>query len=556
MNRDLAALADAEFDVVIVGGGIYGACAARDAALRGLKVALIDRGDFGGETSHNSLKLIHGGMRYIQHFDLRRMRQSVVERRIWLTAAPHLVRPVQFVNPTYGRSTRSAAAFWVALKVHGVVGFDRNKGVPVENLIPSGRIISAGEFRQVLPDLPIPGLNGGAFWYDGQMLNSNRLLLECVISAVEHGAVVANYVEAVEVLERRNRVCGVRVQDGLSGEKFDITGRVTINTCGPWIDVLRSRGPKRLRPNGAIPLTKSINVVTRQITGDYAYGVISQQRSDSLVDSGRRMFFATPWRGLSVVGTTHEQFDGNPDDCSVSEQELQAFLDEFNSVCPMAELDLSDIVYCHCGLTPGDEPTHRDAAGRARQSIIINHESENGLAGLFSVISVKYTTARLVAEKVMDMVMTSLSRPVAVRLTRNSALPGAHDYPGHENLEREIISSGQCRKMSAESAELLAINYGTRWNLVIERNHERIAECGDSLFRLIGKYAVLHEMAVRLEDVVFRRTDFAERGVLSDANLKWCAGMMAENLGWTDTQKNEEIQSTYEKLRSAYCTVE
>jgi glycerol-3-phosphate dehydrogenase len=203
MKRELARLADTTFDVVVVGGGIYGAAIAREASLRGLAVALVEKGDFASATSSNSHKIVHGGLRYLQHGDLFRVRASIRERSALLRIAPHLVRVQSFLMPTYGHGLRGREALVAALSLNELLSFDRNRGLDRSRQIPPARMLSATECSRLAPGIPREGLTGGALWYDGLMIDSERMVLAFLMSAAEKGAALANYAAATATLVRR-----------------------------------------------------------------------------------------------------------------------------------------------------------------------------------------------------------------------------------------------------------------------------------------------------------------------------------------------------------------
>ncbi len=226
VKRDLGALAEREHDVVIVGGGIHGVAAAWDAASRGLRVALVEAEDFGSGTSWNSLKTIHGGLRYLQTLDLKRMRESIRERRTLLRIAPALVRPLPFVVPTYGHGPKGREALGLGLWLNDVVSSDRNRGLPAERQIPHGRLLSRREVLDLFPGVPEDGLNGGASWTDAQVESSERLTIGFARAAADAGAVLCNHLAAVAFLRRGAAVTGIRGRDSL-GAASSRSGRAS-----------------------------------------------------------------------------------------------------------------------------------------------------------------------------------------------------------------------------------------------------------------------------------------------------------------------------------------
>ncbi len=446
MQRSIENLADRQFDVLVIGAGIYGACIARDAALRGLSVALVERDDFGAHTSHNSLKLIHGGLRYIQHLDFKRMRESVCERRAWMRIAPHLTRPLKFVMHTHGVTTRGPLALWVAGRIHEAIGYDRNQGVDDKHQIPRSEVYGREIAAELMPDLPDAKYNGAASWYDGQVLDADRLLIECLKSAVEAGAVIANYAEVTSLKTHAKTVTGATVRDGLSGEQVNVKASLTVNSCGPWSDQLElgvTQQNAKLLPHQ--PLTINMNIVVgRPIIEDHAIGVRSHQKSDSRIDSANRQFFVTPWRGMTAIGTLHEPFDGDVGDAGISASVLEAFVNDVNAAYPSAEIGIDDIVYCYWGLTPGEHGLTRGDARRARHGQIIDHSKESGVDGVISVIGVKWTTARLEAERVVDLALAKLGVEAGRSAAAVTALPGARGFESERSTDsvNEILESG------------------------------------------------------------------------------------------------------------------
>ena len=234
MRRDPNRLAHTEYDLLVIGGGIYGVWATLDAAQRGLKVALIEQNDFGSGTSANSQRVVHGGLRYLQHGNIKRMRESIRERSTLLRIAGHLVQPMPFLVPTYGLGVRGRPAMFTAMKLNDLISADRNRGLAPSRQLPNGKLVSAEKCLELAPGVQAQGLTGAAMIYDAQVNNSERLALAVVEAAVQAGADVANHVRASGLIREAGRVVGVQADDLLSGKRLKIKAKVTLSCAGPW----------------------------------------------------------------------------------------------------------------------------------------------------------------------------------------------------------------------------------------------------------------------------------------------------------------------------------
>jgi glycerol-3-phosphate dehydrogenase len=406
MKRDLGALGARQLDVLVVGGGIHGAASAWDAALRGLTTALVEAEDFGSGASWNSLKTIHGGLRYLQSLDLRRMRESIRERSILLRLAPEIVRPLPFVIPTYGHGTKGREALALALWVNDIVSADRNRDLPPERRIPAARSLSRTEVLELFPGVPSVGLTGGARWTDAQVTSSERLTLAFVRAAADAGAVIANHAEVSGLLTSGGRIVGARIRDRMGGGELEARARVVVNAAGPGMDGLLALA--RI-PRPPVPLSSAYNLVLgRPVVTTHALGAASRGR----------FLFAVPWNGRSMVGT-----DYGPPGTPVASAAAR-FLDEVRQAYPWADVGPGDVTLVHHGLVPGTPGKLAD------RQLLLDHERTDGVAGLVSVQGVKYTTARAVAEQALDLVVRRLGRSFAPCRTAQTALTQARPLSG------------------------------------------------------------------------------------------------------------------------------
>ena len=536
MNRDLSRLSSETFDVVIVGGGIHGACAAWDATLRGLSVALVEKGDFCAATSANSLKIIHGGLRYLQQADFRRMRQSIRERSLLMRLAPHLVEPMPILVPIYGGLKHGRTSFRVAMALTDLIGFDRNRIAGSEGLIPAGGVVTREECLKFFAGFDPEGLRGGALWYDGHARNSERLVFEFLASAAGKGAALANYMEAVSPLFEHGRLLGVRVRDGIGGNTFDLKARVVLSAAGPWTDGLLGTLVDAEAPPPARGLALAINLVTHRRLADVAVGFRSKRDAASdPVGGGKRYLFLTPWRDSTIVGTYYCVAEGGPDGAPVSEDLLQDFVAECNEACPSLRLSLDEVTFYHWGLLPRRGPSQTgsdlELAGASR---VVDHAERAGIPNLISVVGVKYTTARRVARTAIDRVFSSLGRkPPPCRTDRTPLVGTSRSEP----------------IPSTEWSRRLAANYGGSW--------ENVANAGDGdpqwtrpvstrtpVLRCEVLWGVKEEMALKLADVVLRRTEMGTERCPDRSTLETVASMMGRELGWTDLRRQAEIDET------------
>lgn len=315
LKRNPHNLSQTEYDLLVIGGGIYGACVAWDATLRGLSVAIVEQADFASATSANSLKIIHGGFRYLQSADIRRMRESVRERRTLMRIAPHLVHPLPVLIPTFKRLMQRKEILTFAMMINDVIGFDRNRGSESQKRIPRSRMVSRSEVARTLPGLGERGVTGGVLVYDAQVYNSERLVISFLRSAAEAGAELCNYMQVTGFLRNGDSVIGVKAQDTLTGDEIEIRAKAVVNTSGPWFNrVLGLLGEHQSSTEASFATAMNI-VIGRQLFEDYAVGIPSRRENgDASGNESNQYLFVSPWRGRSLIGTAYSQYTGRPED--------------------------------------------------------------------------------------------------------------------------------------------------------------------------------------------------------------------------------------------------
>lgn len=546
MERTVAALGELEHDVVVVGGGTFGIFVAWDAALRGLSVAIVDRGDFAGATSANSFRMIHGGIRYLQHGDVSRLRESSRERSVLLRIAPHLTRPLPIVVPTYGRGLRGRGALRVACGIYDVLTLDRNAGIadPARR-IPPCRFISRDACLAMFPGLDREGLTGASVFCDGQMVHPPRLALACLGSAVEAGAVAANYVEATGFLRVGDRVAGVAGIDRMTGERVEVRGRLVVNAAGPWAErLLREHLGIVLHPRPAFSRDVCL-VVARPLVGDHGLAVLGRTRDpDAVLSRGRRHLFIVPWQECTLIGVWHAVHMGDPDGLTVTDAEIDTFLGEINEAYPGLGLRREDVSACHTGLVLFGR--NREGAvdlSYGKRSIVVDHARTHRLPGLVTVIGVRWTTCRRVAETVVDLVFERLGRTPPPCRTETIPVRGGR-IDDFESLVARAVAD-RPRGVDPEAIRSLVHSHGTEYRRILE-----YATADPGLLQPLGQARVLraevvhaarHEMALTLADIALRRTHLATRGDPGRAALGECAALAANELGWDDTRRAREL---------------
>lgn len=556
MHRSIPELAQDKFDVLVVGGGAAGAAAAREAALRGFRTALIEREDFGAGASAHCFKIVHGGIRYIQHADLRRLRASCRERAVFLRLAPHLVKPLKFVVPTYGLGKNSKVFLGSGMLLYDMLSIDRNSRVrDPSRRIRGTRFFGRGETLELFPNLPRKGLTGAAAFEDGQMHSPPRLVLALASAAHHLGASVANYVEAESLLMRDKRVHGVAARDRLTGERFDIRARVIINAAGSWAEgLLEGVSGTVARTPGTYSRDASF-VINRRPTSPYALALPGATRdADALFARSARHMFLVPWRDRTLVGVWHSVVPRDPDKAGMSRAELAAYVAEINACHPNFDLHPSEVERVDFGLVPFGEPTDQSTVELSfgKQSRLIDHRESDGIAGLVTSISVRYTVARLDAVHAVDCAAKQLAPASASdELSRHFGSGGSSEctpLPGGDIGNFAAFAADMRRNrplwVPPVALESLVASFGTHVHRVLA-----MADADPALRRCVSgthvtlaeiAYALRDEMAQTLGDIVFRRTDLGTGGHPGATALDEVTAFVQQVQGWNAKRVREE----------------
>jgi len=540
MKRFVEDYRDEQFDVVVIGGGITGAAVAYEAASRGLRVALLEKKDFGWATSAATSKLIHGGLRYLQNYEFGLVRESLKERRILENIAPNLVYPIPFLVPGYGDAKRSKWLLRAGLGLYDLLAYDKKRTWDKSKRIASHRWVSRRTVKQMEPQVRTQGLTGGSIYYDCQCLNPERLTLAFVKSAVKRGGKVANYAGVTGFrCSQARRLEAVFVEDRLNGRKLEVRGSLFVNCGGPWADIvlrlLRQDGPAR-----SIKRSEGIHLLTRRPW--------TRQALVGWTPSGRHLF-VIPWRGLQLIGTTDKEFVGDPDDYRVSRESIEELLRDTNDSLGDGSLTYGDVVFAYGGLRPLVDTATAGTYESSRRYEIYDHAAE-GFEGLITVEGGKYTTSRHLAENVLGLVERKMGRKPGVSRTDREHLAGC-EIKNLEVFWKDL--RGAYGGFDGNTLAFVGGNYGTESEAVFEmaRREARLAgkltEEGQLLAAVV--YAVREEMARTLSDILFRRTGLGNTGNPGSEVLRRAAEAAAGELHWDRTRVEEEIAAAEEALR-------
>ena len=518
-------LADSQFDVLIIGAGINGAGIARDAAMRGLRVLLLDKGDIGSGTSSWSSRLIHGGLRYLEYGKIGLVRESLRERERLLHIAPHLVRPLPMFIPIYKSARRGPLVIRTGMALYDLLSFGKT--------LARHHMLSRQEALQAAPGLNPDGLRGAAVYYDAQAEFAERLVVENVLAAREHGATVLTHARVERLIIANNAVRGVEFTDLLNGGVYLARPSFTLNVAGPWVDKVLTGVDGVMEK--LIGGTKGSHLIVDPFEGAPAKALYVEAVEDG------RPFFIIPWNEKYLIGTTDLPYDGDLDHVEASDDEIKYLLAETNRVIPKANLTRDSVLYTYSGVRPLPYVDEKSSPGITRQHFI--HDHGEGLNNFLSIVGGKLTTYRNLSEETVDVLFKKLRRTSPSCVTAKRPLPGAatRDY---ESFCEEFRTKNT--NLDESSRERLLQIYGTRAVDVlklVEADNE-LARVFDPETKAIAAeilFSFRNEMAETLCDCLLRRTMV---GLNSSAGLnavEAAARIAREHLGWSEAREEEEI---------------
>ncbi|HSD47421.1 MAG TPA: glycerol-3-phosphate dehydrogenase/oxidase [Pyrinomonadaceae bacterium] len=487
---------DQHFDVIVIGAGINGAGIARDAAMRGLRVLLIDKGDVASGTSAAATRLIHGGLRYLEHFEFGLVHESLRERETLMRIAPHLVRPLAITIPIYKESRRGRATIRAGMIAYDLLSLGKS--------LPRHRMLSVAETLKRMPGLKAEGLVGSAVYYDAQVEFAERLVVENVLDAIAHGATVLTYTRVTKLLIADGRVRGVEVE----GNKV-VLAEVVINAAGPWVDQLIDQ---RL-----IGGTRGSHVVVAPFAGAPESAVYLEAVSDG------RPFFIIPWNGSYLIGTTDVRVEDAPEEVRAELWEVDYLLAETNRVFPTAMLKRESVLYTYSGVRPLPFSTEKDEQSITRRHFLRQHPR---FENVVTVVGGKLTTYRSLAEECVDLVLRRLGHKSSRSETATRPLPGGGNFSDFKNIPVHWprIYGSRAREVAALAKRL------------------------DGVFEAEMVFAFEQEFAKTLADCFLRRTMMGLSADLGLSRIEEAASVGVKLLGWSEERARREVEAYREEI--------
>jgi len=485
-----------DYDLIVVGGGIYGVMIALEAALRDCSVLLLEKEDFGGATSYNSLRIIHGGLRDLKTFDLRRYWRFGRERRWFLDHFPHLVERLPVLVPLYQRGLMRTEVFRLAFWVDRLLLPRRNREGDGDRQIPYGQVLSPDEVKARFPAVDEENLAGGALWYDACVPDSQRLIMETLRSACQMGATALNYTPAVDLLTDQGRVAGVEARDVQRGASYDFQSDRVVNAAGPWSPEVARDFDRE--PTEFCGYLSAWNVLfDREAPTDCAVGA----RPPS---SGSPYYFLHPWKGRLLIGTGHATRESRDPSPRPTPNEIEAFLTDVNRAFPALDLSRQEVLHVYSGLLPAEQEGSTTLAKTDRW---VDHARHGGPEGLFSVQGMKFTAARSTAERGMarifpDRVVSAENEKDFRRHQKKQSPPrGVFDYQWEPAPD------------------------GSTWR--------------EELRQIVRQEAVVH-----LDDLILRRTSLGDNPV----RALQMAPQLCDLFGWSTERCRREVARVREQF--------
>ena len=525
-----------EYDLIVVGGGITGASVAYEASSRALSVAVLEKDDFASATSSATSKMVHGGLRYLSTYEFGLVRESLRERRVLTNIAPNLIHPASFLFASYKNDKAGKFLMKIGMILYELFSFDKNWLWDKSKRMPGFKSLGRSAVKEMFPDSVEEGLTGGHLYYDCASHSPERLTLTFLKSAAECGAHIANYTEVndfiIEKSEKNKIVKGVKVTDKLSGENYKIKGKLVINCAGPWADILLDK-VKNKQHNQKLRRSEGIHIITKKLVENHTFSRATPEG---------KHFFLIPYRNHTLVGTTDKEYIGKPDNYKVTKAAIQELLNDVNSSYgENKKIKFEDIIHFYGGLRPLVEDQTEDSYKSSRKYEITG-EKKNGIEGLITVEGGKFTTSRMLAEKAINKAFNILKYKKTKSVSQKKHLYGCE----MKNYD-DFVSEKQKEYSDSDKSqvEYLVKSYGNEIDKIMaltnedEANKEILNKDGEILAQVI--FAVREEMAVKLADIVIRRTTVGQLGNPGKEILQKMANTAGKELGWNRERTAQEL---------------
>ncbi|MEN8119355.1 MAG: glycerol-3-phosphate dehydrogenase/oxidase [Bacteroidota bacterium] len=541
MNRFIEDKKENNFDIIIVGGGITGAAVAYAASSRGLKVALLEKCDFGGATSAATSKLIHGGLRYLANMEFGLVRESLKERKILGNIAPNFVYPIPFMLPNYRKWRGGMWMIMMGMFLYDFLSFDKKDTWDKSKELSNHETYRRKKTLRLEPNVLKKKLTGSTIFYDYQSIFPERLTLAFIKSAIEYGTKVANYAKVTSFIETDNKITGVVVNDLLKKRDVEVNAPLVVNCGGTWADMILQVASKGKKINHKVKRSEGIHIITKKMNNDHIISLIKENGKHLMV---------MPWRNHTIIGTTDKEFHGNPDDYKVSKKSIMEVIGDLNKLYGSGKLQYEDVIFAYGGLRPLVDDQTEGSYESSRKYEVYDNE-EDGIYGLITVEGGKYTTSRNLAHQVMEVVQKKLNFSLKDSITYNNYLSGCEI----RNMDEFMIKLHKQfdEDFQVNTVEYLGRNYGRESKKVFElaMKYKSLAEVLSDDGEILAEvyYAIKYEMAKTLKDIFFRRTGLGTLGNPGEELIEKVVNLASELLKWDKERQSLEYNSLIEAFK-------
>ncbi|MCB1190568.1 MAG: glycerol-3-phosphate dehydrogenase/oxidase [Leptospiraceae bacterium] len=536
-NRIKNEIKNTNFDILIIGGGITGATILWDATLRGLNCILLEKNDYASGTTQATSKLIHGGLRYLKNMEFAMVRESLFERRILATIAPHAVRPMGFLLPVYNYF-KDRVIFGVGLTLYDFLSYDRNKNIIDDEQIPRHKYLNKNEAILTEPNLLRQKLKGALLYYDYANLNPERNTTEFILSAKDKGGKAFNYAEVLSIAKADNGY-NVKIMDKITQETIELQSKTVVNSAGPWADQIENMVISKRKQN--IVRSKGIHIITRKIVNEKAVALIKPDKTH---------MFIIPWRNKTIIGTTDTIFKDDPDKLQITKDDILELIDSTNQLYHSTKLTLEDVDFFYGGLRPlvGDA-NEESTYDLSRKNEILQH-TEDGFPGFFTALGGKYTTSRGLAEKLVNEVVKVVPGNFKSCSTASVPIQGGN-FSDPISLEMDL--QRKFPQTSGEKIAILSRRYGSVAEAILNLSGKKYnvseIQLTEKYYPEEIEYISQKEDIHYLPDLYFRRSGIGTMGLPKETINKEIAEIVASTLNWKEDKIKEDLEAVKERYK-------